>query len=378
LKIIIAPDKFKGSLSSQEVCNAVEKGILKVDSSVEIKKIPIADGGEGSLKVLQNNLNFEKIIVATEDPLFRPITTYYGLSGNVAFIEVALASGLQLLNKEERNPMFTSTFGTGKIILDAIKKGAKEIFLFVGGTATTDAGIGIASAFGVEFIDGNNNKLKPIGKNLEKIKTINTENAIDIKNVQLKIFTDVTNKLTGKQGAAYFYALQKGATADDVKHLENGLKNYSNLIEKTFGIKVSKVKGSGAGGGIIASLLFMGNVKIENGIHSILNILNFDYYLMQSDLVITGEGLLDNQTLKGKTIKGIVERCKQFKKPVAIICGDVKLRKKELNKLNAVSVISVKTKNLSHNQAMNNAYNLLIERATELFKIIRKTIPFNE
>ena len=366
MNILIAPDKFKGSLTSQEVCNAIEEGIIEVLPDTTIIKIPVADGGEGSLDIIEKKLHFEKVEIFVNDPLFRPIKTYYGLLNDTAYIEMALASGLQILNEKERNPMLTTSLGTGEMILNAIKRGATKINLFVGGSATNDAGIGIASAFGIKFKDKNGEILKPIGENLIKINSIDINKTTLPDNIEINVLTDVNNVLFGKNGAAYIFAKQKGAGEKEIKILDEGLKNISKVITKTTGKNVSEIPGSGAAGGVFAGISLLGNAKIKSGIDTILNLLDINNYIQQSDLVITGEGLLDKQTLEGKVIKGILSRCKKFSKKSAIICGDTTLTLEELKTLNTNIILTLKTKEISKEESMKNAYSLLKERAKEI------------
>lgn len=370
MKILIAPDKFKGSLTSQEVCNAVEEGVIEILPDTTITKIPVADGGEGSLDIIERKLDLKKVKTTVNDPLFRLIKTYYGLLNDTAFIEMALASGLQILTKKERSPMLTTSLGTGEMILDAIKRGATKINLFVGGSATNDAGIGIASAFGIKFKDKNGKILKPIGENLIKINSIHINKTTLPENIEINVLTDVNNVLFGKNGAAYIFAKQKGAAEKEIKILDEGLKNISEVITKTIGKNISEIPGSGAAGGVFAGISLWGNANIKSGIDTILNLLNINNYIQQSDLIITGEGLLDKQTLEGKVIKGILDRCKKFNKKTAIICGDTTLTSEELKTLNTNIILTLKTKGISKEESMKNAYLLLKEKTKKIIKKI--------
>lgn len=368
MNILIIPDKFKGSLTSAQVCDAIETGILKHFPTAEITKIPLADGGEGSLEVLEKTISFERIHLEVKNPLFKTIPTYYGITNNTAYIEMATASGLQLLSKDERNPMFTSSYGTGEMIADAIKRGATKIYLFVGGSATNDAGIGIASALGYQFRDNRNNILKPIGESLIKISSINFRNTNSFNNIEFNILTDVNNPLLGKEGAAFSFAEQKGASKKEIAMLDTGLQNISKIIIKTFGIDVSKSPGSGAAGGVGAGMVAFCNANIVSGIDSIMDLLNANYHIQQSDLVVTGEGLLDKQTLKGKLVKGVWNRCKKMNKPLGIICGDIDLSEEELKYFYPSQFKTIKVDGISKEDAMKNAYMLLVHRAEELIR----------
>ncbi|MBP6755641.1 MAG: glycerate kinase, partial [Bacteroidia bacterium] len=220
MKIIVAPDKFKGSLSALEVCNAIENGIKRFDQSIEIIKHPLADGGEGTLTILNNYFKLNKRNVVVNNPLFKPCEATYLVSDDTAYIEMATASGLQLLSENERNCFYTSSFGTGELILDAIDSGYNNIVLFIGGSATNDAGIGMASALGYKFYDTNNQIVKPIGKELINIDCIDITNLkIDLNSINCTVICDVKNELFGLNGAAHVYAAQKGATPIEVEQL---------------------------------------------------------------------------------------------------------------------------------------------------------------
>lgn len=372
MKILIAPDKFKDSLSAKEVCDGIEKGIGIFSKKIKIEKIPLADGGEGSLSALENKIPFRKIYVTSANPIFKPIKTYYGIYKNSAFIELAMASGLQLLNFKDRNPMFTSSFGTGEVILDAISKGSKRIYLFIGGSATNDCGIGIASALGYIFKDKKGNVLKPIGENLININKIEfTKNKL-LSKIKFIVLTDVENVLFGKNGAAHVYAKQKGANETDINQLDKGLKNISKVIKNEFNKDISKLKGGGAAGGIAAGLFAFCNAKIVSGTETILKLLELDKKISKADLVITGEGFFDSQTLKGKIVKGVVDKCNKFNTPVGVICGDTNLTKKEFEKLNLEFVIPIKSKKITKEESMKNANIYLIERAQSIAKNSKK------
>ena len=374
MKILIAPDKFKGSLTATQVCNAIEKGILKSYPNTGITKIPLADGGEGSLESLESSLKFKRIYLEVHDPLFRPINSFYGIKNNTAYIEMALASGLPLLNEENRNPMFTTSLGTGELILDAVKKGVEHVYLFIGGSATNDCGMGIASALGFRFLDAEGNELKPIGSNLKKVNVIDSSNAIDLNGINFTVLTDVLNPLFGSNGAAYIFAPQKGASKTEVIELDEGLRNFSGVIKETFGKDISQIPGSGAAGGIGGGAVAFCNAEIKSGIESILDMLNLNTLINNSDLIITGEGLFDKQTLEGKVVKGIMDRCRQFNKPLGIICGDIKIDDADKKEIYYNILKTVRVGNMSAQQSIKNANKYLVERAEELIKEYHRSL----
>jgi len=244
MKIVLAPDKFKDSLTGVEFCNAVEDGLRLILPQAELLKLPLADGGDGTIEILDYHLKGKRITLKVNDPLFRKIEASYLYieSSKTAFVEMAEASGMRLLTNDEQNCFITTTFGTGEIIQHAIKKGAKTIVLGIGGSATNDCGIGMANSLGYKFIDKNGNKLIPIGKNLLNIDKIDSSNVNkDLKKVTFKVACDVTNPLYGNEGAAYVYASQKGASPEEISLLNEGLENFASVILKYYNIDVQKI-----------------------------------------------------------------------------------------------------------------------------------------
>ncbi|MCL4131347.1 UNVERIFIED_CONTAM: hypothetical protein GTU68_008861 [Idotea baltica] len=324
LKIVIAPDKFKNSLTGIEFCNAVEGGIKSVLPKTDIVKLPLADGGDGTIEVVNYYLKGKVVSVEVNNPFFQPIIAsyLYAEKSQTAFIEMAEASGVKLLKSEQFDCKNATTLGTGEMIIDAIENGAKTIILGIGGSATNDCGIGMATALGYQFLDKNKKEVNPIGANLSKIVAIDlTQVHPKIKDVTFKIACDVTNPLYGENGAAYIYGAQKGATDNDLILLDKGLKDFSKLLKSVFNIDAQSLKGAGAAGGMgIASKVFL-NGTLERGIELIKNLAQFDAHIKNADWIITGEGKLDNQTLSGKTIAGVLLSAKAKKIKVAAVGG---------------------------------------------------------
>lgn len=357
MEIVIAPDKFKNSLTSLEFCDIVEKQIKKEIPNANIIKLPLADGGDGTIDIVKYYLNGKTIKTTVSNPLFSAIEAsyIYASKNETAFIEMAEASGLKLLKPEQLDCKITTTFGTGELILDALNRGAKKIILGIGGSATNDCGIGMATALGYRFLDKKFKTVKPIGKNLSSIKSI------DISQVNTKIFQtefqiacDVTNPLYGKKGAAYVYAAQKGANKQDILLLDKGLKDFSRLISLIFKIDPQSIPGSGAAGGMgIASKIFL-NGNLESGNKLIKKLSNFDNQILNADWIITGEGKLDNQTLAGKTIQGVLDVSTQKNIKVAVFCGAIDINDEQLYTMgiNYASQIITEAKNLD--DAMQN------------------------
>ncbi|MFD2530107.1 glycerate kinase [Polaribacter marinaquae] len=373
MKIVIAPDKFKNSLTGLEFCEIVEKEILTKNSNIEVVKLPLADGGDGTIEVVNFYLQGKVVEVTVNNPFFKPVKASYLYSENskTAFIEMAEASGVKLLDKTEFDCLNATTFGTGEMIADAINKGAKTIILGIGGSATNDCGIGMAAALGYKFLDENNNVVKPIGANLSKIKSINAS-AIhkEISNVNFKIACDVTNPLHGKNGAAYVYGAQKGASENDIILLNKGLEDFAEILKDVFIIDVQSVKGAGAAGGMgIASKLFL-NGSLEPGIQLIKNLANFDEKIKNADWIITGEGKLDNQTLSGKTIQGVLESAKIQNIKVASFCGKIELSKNELKEIGIVYGKDIISNSKNLDDAMNNSSTYLKILAKNFVKLL--------
>ncbi|WP_111709628.1 glycerate kinase [Lutibacter citreus] len=371
MKIVIAPDKFKGSLSALEVCKAIENGIKTFDATIETAKHPLADGGEGTLDILQNYFELKQVTTLVKDPLFREIEATYMVSGETAFIEMANASGLQLLKKEEQNCYHTSTYGTGELILNAIGKGAKEVILFIGGSATNDAGIGMAAALGYKFFNTDNNPIHPIGSELINISTIDDSDVkIDFKKVKFTVVCDVKNLLFGPQGAAYMYGEQKGASYEEIYKLDLGLMNFSAKVHECLIRSIESLEGGGAAGGLGAGAVSFLNAKMQSGIDFVLEKTNFQETLNNADLIITGEGCADKQTLEGKVIKGISDVSKERGIPFAIIAGVVKDKEIIKDSLNPISINSIMELNVTFEEAMGNASLYVTEIANTIINQI--------
>jgi glycerate 2-kinase len=369
VKIIIAPDKFKGSLTSFEVCNAITTGIKTVDNTVEVLQFPMADGGDGFSTVLQYYLHTQTITCNSVDPLGRNINASYQWddTNKMAIIEMAAASGLVLLKKEERNPLHTSTFGTGLLIVDAINKGAQKILLGLGGSATTDAGTGILAALGFCFKDEAGNPLQANGANLLLIKKIISPVTIDLQDVVFEIACDVQNVLYGMQGASYIYARQKGADDQAIQLLDDGLKNISEVLKKTTGKDIAQLPGTGAAGGIAASLLCWFNVTLSKGIDIVIAASDIKSKIAGADLIITGEGKIDAQSLEGKVVSEIARLAHQQKIPVMAFCGVLEASSLEIKKLQLAAATPIVSASVSIEEAMLHAATHLTEKTKNFF-----------
>lgn len=370
MKIIIAPDKFKGSLNSFEVCSAIAAGIKEVDAEAEILEFPMADGGDGFASVLQHYLQTETIICSTVDSLGRKIQTSYqwDKKGKIAIIETASASGLVQLKKAELNPLITSTYGTGLEILDAIIRGAKKIILGLGGSSTNDAGTGILQALGFSFEDESGNSFPANGQMLQYIKKIIPPTTHLYKGLEIQIACDVQNSLYGQNGAAFVYAKQKGADDEAVKLLDAGLENYAKVLETSTGKKIANIPGTGAAGGIAASLLAYFDTTITRGIDIVIQASKIHDYIQNTRWMITGEGKIDGQTLEGKVVSEIAELAHREQIPVIAFCGLLEASTAELAELKLKAVEQLVSCETSKYQAIQQAGPLLTEKVKSYFK----------
>jgi len=324
-KIVIAADSFKGTMSSLEVCSLIESGFKKGIPDVKTVKVPIADGGEGTVDAFLTALGGEKIKVRVRDPLFREIESFYGIlpDQKTAVIEMAAASGLPLV-EEEKNPCLTTTYGTGELIIDALNRGCNKLIIGLGGSATNDGGIGMAAALGVKFLDQAGNSVSLNGEGLARLRRIDvSEKDRRIDHCEILAACDVDNPLYGEYGAAYVFAPQKGADQAMVEDLDRGLQNYAAVLQKDLGLNVQAIAGAGAAGGLGAGLVAFTPAQLRPGIEIILNAVKFSEIISDADLVITGEGKIDGQSLRGKVPIGIAERAKNSGVPVIAVVGDV-------------------------------------------------------
>lgn len=363
MHILIAADKFKGSLSASDVCQALKEGICSVNARVTFTLQPLADGGDGSLALLDALWSLDKQEVEVHDPLFRKHKAYYLSKHDTAFIELPIASGMALLSKEARNPMETTTLGTGELILDAYHKGFKKINLFIGGSSTTDAATGIASALGYTFLDEAGNLLSPIGKNLKNIYRIKSSKlARTVRQLEFKVICDVTNPFSGPKGAARVYARQKGANDAAIEWLEEGLQNINELFMTTFGVEVQNIPGAGAAGGVGGGMIAFLDAEKISGTDLFLDLFNMQDKVEKADLVITGEGRFDQQSLDGKVIAGVERLCRDAKKPLIVVCGDSSFNSpSELPFATIKSIETVISRAGDLDDAMKNGREYLVE-----------------
>lgn len=321
-KYVVAPDSFKESMTAKEVCDAMEKGIKKADSAAEVIKVPMADGGEGTVDSLVDATNGQRVIVEVTGPLGNKISAYYGILGNgtTAVIEMAKASGLEIVEKKKRNPMITTTFGTGELIRDALDHNVKEIIIGLGGSSTNDGGSGMAQALGAKLLDQNNNQISFGGGNLDKLDKIDISDLDSrLQDVKIILASDVTNPLIGKDGASRVFGPQKGATPEMVEKLENNLQHYA--IKRDLNKDVASVSGAGAAGGLGAGLMAFTTCKMRQGVDIAIEVTKLEEKVKSADYVFTGEGGTDFQTKFGKTPYGVAKLGKKYHKPVISLAG---------------------------------------------------------
>lgn len=368
MKIVLAPDSYKGSLTAVEVADAMACGVKSVMPDADIVKVPLADGGEGTASVLCDALGGIMVSCETRDPLGRVIVAEYCVSNNLAVIETAAASGLLLVNEEDRDAMHASSYGTGLLIKDALDRGCCDFLICLGGSATTDAGCGILYALGVRFWDNDANEIVPCGENLAKIKRIDMSHLDErLKGCKITAACDVENVLYGENGAAYVFSPQKGANLGNVVELDEGLRNFAQLINSELGFDVANIKGGGAAGGIGAMLVSCLSAELCRGVEVVLNALRFDELIADVDLIMTGEGRTDRQTLMGKLPMGVLRRVKNAEKKVALVSGAVESEAEILDAgFNFVKNTTPKCVTLSEAMRQDVAYKNVIEAVGEL------------
>jgi len=373
MKIVICPDSFKESLSAIEVCDCIERGLKKANSKFKVEKIPLADGGEGTVKALVLATGGRSLKCRVKDPLGRKIWAGYGIlgDGKTAIIEMAAASGLVLVPLKKRNPLLTTTYGTGEIIANALNRGCRRIIIGIGGSATVDGGCGMAEALGAKLLDGKGRKIGFGGGEIEKVEKIDLK-FMDkrIPGTEFIIASDVRNPLLGPRGAARVYGPQKGATPKIVEKLERGLSHLARVIRKELSISVKNLPGAGAAGGLGAGLYAFLGAKMESGVELVMRIARLEKRIRKADLVITGEGRLDRQTLYGKTVMGVIKMAKKYKVPVVCIAGSIMPEAKDLYRLGVKGMFSITTTPMSLQQAMEKSRSLLISASENLGQVL--------
>ncbi len=328
-KVVVASDSFKGCLTSMQVAEGVEAGIRKCCPDCQVVKLAVADGGEGTVDALLETMGGRRVSAEVSDPLGRPCMAEYAILNDevTAVMEMSSASGLTLLKHEERNPLLTSTYGTGQMIADALDRGCRRFLIGIGGSATNDAGMGMLEALGCRFLDQEGNELRGCGESMTRVVTIDMSDLRpEVNESEFIVACDVDSPFHGPEGAAYVYGPQKGATPEMVIRLDAGLRNMADLIAREMGIQVADMPGAGAAGGLGGAFKAFLNAELRKGAEMVLEAIGFDEIIKDADLVITGEGRIDAQTMTGKLPYAVARRAGAQGIPVLAICGRAEIQ----------------------------------------------------
>ncbi|MCM8710214.1 glycerate kinase [Clostridium sp. SYSU_GA19001] len=367
MKFVLAPDSFKESMTAKEAAEAMERGIKKVMPDAECILVPMADGGEGTVQSLVDATNGETIEVEVTGPKEQKVNAMFGIlgDGKTAVIEMASASGIHLVKKEERNPLVTTTFGTGQLIKAALDRGVKRIFIGIGGSATNDGGAGMVQALGAKLLDKEGVELPFGGGALDRLYKIDLS-GLDarLKDVTIEVACDVTNPLTGKTGASYVFGPQKGADSEMIEKLDKNLAHYAEVIRKELNKDIENIPGAGAAGGLGAGLMAFLNAELKRGVELVIKYTELEEKMKGADYVFTGEGSVDSQTIFGKTPFGVAATAQKLSIPVIAFAGRIGDGAEVLYKKGINSIIGIMSGAASIEEALKQgAYNL--ERATE-------------
>ena len=340
-RFILAPDSFKGTLSSKQICEIMAQSIAQQIPDSEVIAIPVADGGEGSVECFLSAMNGELVRCRSVNPFFEEMEGFYGLlnDGKTAVIEMAACAGLPLI-ENRKDPMRASTYGVGLLMKDALARGAEEIVLGLGGSATNDFGCGAAAALGISFFDEDGKNFIPTGGTLLKVARIEKTGS-SLEHVTLTLMCDVKNPIYGENGAAYVYAPQKGANREQVQYLDEGLRHICKLVHRDLGKDVSNLVGGGAAGAMAGGMVAFFDAALRMGMDVVLDTVNFDRLLEHTDLIFTGEGKIDSQSLQGKVISGVAKRAKKKDVPVVAVVGGIDGDVSEIYEFGVNSVFAI-------------------------------------
>lgn len=373
MKLLFASDSFKGTLSSDQTIELLTKAAEEVFGSCETSGVPVADGGEGTTDAVVKARSGEIITVPVHGPLMEMEQGFYGrLSDTEAILEMAAASGLPMVPEEKRNPLNTTTYGTGELLKAALDAGYTEIAIAIGGSATNDGGMGFASALGIRFLDQDGNVLEGRGENLEKVAHIDMS-GLDpaIQKAHFTVMCDVTNPLCGPNGATYTFGKQKGGTPEILDRLEKGMQNYRDVIIREFGINPDEIQGSGAAGGLGTALKVFLHAEMKSGIETVLDLIDFDARLEGVDLVVTGEGRTDWQSCFGKVMQGVGDRSAKHQVPVAALCGGLGPDYEKIYAHGICSIMTTVDGPMPLKDALDNASELYYKGAIRMFRFIQ-------
>jgi len=374
MKIVIAPDSFKGSLTALQVSDAVEEGFKRIFPDAQIEKVPMADGGEGTVQSLVDATGGQLLTESVTDPLGGGVEANYGILGDgvTAVIEMAAASGLPLVPIGKRNPMFTTTYGTGELVKAALERGCRKFIIGIGGSATTDGGAGVAQALGVKLLDASDKDIAFGGIGLSNLAKIDISTIDErIAETETVVACDVDNPLTGPRGAAYVYSPQKGATPEQVELLDKYLGHFADIVKRDLGKDVKETPGAGAAGGLGAGLMAFLNAELKSGIDIVIEASNLRERMKGADLVITGEGQLDEQTAYGKTPTGVSKVAQEMGIPVLAIAGGIKPGAETSYEEGIDAMMSIVPGPISLDEAIERSSELVTETAERAARIIK-------
>ena len=373
MKLLFASDSFKGSLTSEKTVELLSKAAREVFGACECSGVPVADGGEGTVEAVIAAQQGEQVTVKVHGPLMEETESFYGIfDQDKAIIEMAAASGLPMVPEELRNPLNTTSFGTGELILDALKRGYRDISIAIGGSATNDGGMGCARALGVKFLDQNGNELEGFGRDLAKVASIDISGLDErIKSAKITVMCDVTNPLCGKDGATWTFGKQKGATPEIQEELEKGMCSYRDVIKETFGIDCDEIPGAGAAGGLGAALRVFLKGEMKSGIETVLELIRFDERLEGVDLVVTGEGRTDWQSCFGKVMQGVGMHAKAKGVPVLGLSGSLGKNAMDICDCGISSLMTTVNAPMPLSEALERAEELYYEGALRMFRFVR-------
>ena len=379
MKFLFASDSFKGTITSDQTIELLTKAAEEVFGRCETSGVPVADGGEGTTDAVVKARSGEIITVPVHGPLMEMEQGFYGrLSDTEAILEMAAASGLPMVPEEKRNPLNTTTYGTGELLKAALDAGYTEIAIAIGGSATNDGGMGFASALGIRFLDQEGNVLEGRGENLEKVAHIDMS-GLDpaVQKAHFTVMCDVTNPLCGPNGATYTFGKQKGGTPEILDRLEKGMQNYRDVIIREFGINPDEIQGSGAAGGLGAALKVFLHAEMKSGIETVLDLIDFDARLEGVDLVVTGEGRTDWQSCFGKVMQGVGDRSAKHQVPVAALCGGLGPDYEKIYAHGIRSIMTTVDGPMPLKEALDNASELYYKGAIRMFRFLQTGMQMN-
>ncbi len=374
MKVVVALDSFKGSLTSLEAGEAVKEAVLKLDNSAEVIVLPLADGGEGTVEALSSQ--GEKISLCVTGPLGAPVTAEYAITENgTAVVEMASAAGITLVPDDKKNPLYTTTFGVGEIILDAIKRGCRRFIVGIGGSATNDGGVGMLSALGYEFLDGNGAVIEPGAAGLEKLDVIKCDKVLpELSECRFRVACDVDAVLCGERGCSAVFARQKGATPEMIEKMDTWLENYARITKEIIPEADPNYAGVGAAGGLGFAFHAFTDSRLESGVSIILDEIHLEDYIKTADVVVTGEGRLDSQSAMGKAPVGVARLAKKYNKRVIAFSGCVAEDAEILNERGIDAFFPILRKTVTLEEALDkkNARENLKATAYQVFRLYKK------